>query len=69
MWNLPMVQEGTMYLGVEGGGGGCLDLRAARVSSSKSVRESSEQARPTAPLKSPSSNLAETRAATMVRRS
>ena len=52
---------------VLGCGGGCLDLRAARVSSSRSVRESSEQARWTAPLKSPSSNLAETRAARVVR--
>ena len=48
---------------VSGCGGGCLSWRAANVESLLSARESSEHASLTAPLKSPSSNLAETCAA------
>ena len=43
-----------------GCGAGCFDLRAAIVDSFASVTESSEQAKRTAPLKSPSSNFSET---------
>ena len=46
-----------------GWGGGCLSCRAAKVVSLEGARVSSELAILTAPLKSPSSSLAETRAA------
>ena len=40
--------------------GGCLDLKAAMVSSLLLAMESSEHVRRTAPLKSPSSNFSDT---------
>ena len=43
-----------------GWGGGCLDLKAAMVSSLLLAMESSEHVRRTAPLKSPSSNFSDT---------
>ena len=43
-----------------GCGAGCFDLKAAIVDSFASATESSEQAKRTAPLKSPSSNYTET---------
>ena len=46
-----------------GWGGGCLSCRAAKVVSLEGARVSSELAILTAPLKPPSSSLAETRAA------
>ena len=46
-----------------GWGGGCLSLRAVRVSSLRSAMVSLEDVRQTAPLKSPSSSLADIRAA------
>ena len=45
---------------VPGWGGGCFCLSASRVDSELSATESSEQIKRTAPLKSPSSNLADT---------
>ena len=48
---------------VRGWGGECFSWRALRVAGSTSAKESSEQANLTAPLKSPSSSFAETRAA------
>ncbi len=50
-------------MSVSGWGAGCLSLRAERVSSSRSLMVSSEEARQTAPLKSPSSSLEEIQAA------
>ncbi len=50
-------------MSVSGWGAGCLSLRAERVSLSRSLMVSSEEARRTAPLKSPSSSLEEIRAA------
>ena len=50
-------------MSVSGWAAGCLSLRAERVSSSRSLMVSSEEARRTAPLKSPSSSLEEIRAA------
>ena len=45
---------------VSGWGAGCLDRRAVMVTSLSSANVSSGQAKRTAPLKSPSSNLIET---------
>ena len=50
-------------MSVSGWGAGCLSLRAERVFSSRSLMVSSEEARRTAPLKSPSSSLEEIQAA------
>ena len=50
-------------MSVSGWGAGFLSLRAERVSSSRSLMVSSEEARRTAPLKSPSSSLEEIRSA------
>ena len=48
---------------MSGCGGGCFYLKASKVLSFSPATESSEQARWTAPLKSPSSSLEETSAA------
>ena len=50
-----------------GWGDGCLSLRAERVSSLRSAMVSLEDARRTAPLKSPSSSLADIQAASVSR--